>query len=452
MVRLKCIANFLRSNKIVLAILLASSVAYGATYFKDTFVERLTADNLRLDVNTISSINANGNILITPNGTGKATFRDANLIIQDSVDLTKQWALELGAISTATTRTWSMPDSSDTFVGLTSTQTLTNKTLTSPSITSATLTTPTTDVVTFDDQTTPSNPAAGFFKLYFKADGELYKLNSVGAEAQFASSATLPNSTYRSVVATETATAADDVLLLSGASFTENLFTAVGNTGKVLVINHGGTHLTQVYTIDPAGAETIDGLSTYPLYTNGESVKIISDGTNWILIEHKASTEWIDAGLVVIGASTTAPTKGSTANLDKAHWRREGQNAIVRMNYVQTSAVGSSAGSGDYLFTLPTGLVADTSIIACFATPQGTGFGAVRRTMLGAVNGTLGSATSDFEGAAYCWDSTRMVFIINVHLAASNNGGVISDGYQNITNANISYHAEVTVPISGWRE
>lgn len=58
------------------------------------------------------------------------------------------------------------------------TATLTNKTLTAP-----TITTPTMDVVNWDDQATPANPSAGFFKTYVKSDGKLYVLNSSGTES-----------------------------------------------------------------------------------------------------------------------------------------------------------------------------------------------------------------------------------------------------------------------------
>ena len=40
------------------------------------------------------------------------------------------------------------------------------------------------DALTFDEIATPSNPAVGENKLYFKADGNLYKLNDVGSEIE----------------------------------------------------------------------------------------------------------------------------------------------------------------------------------------------------------------------------------------------------------------------------
>jgi hypothetical protein len=78
------------------------------------------------------------------------------------------------------TGTLTLPTSTDTIVGRATTDTLTNKTLTSP-----TINTPSTDIVTWDDQaSTPSNPSAGFYKTYFKTDGNLYKLNSSGVETE----------------------------------------------------------------------------------------------------------------------------------------------------------------------------------------------------------------------------------------------------------------------------
>lgn len=55
-----------------------------------------------------------------------------------------------------------------------STQTLSNKTYANPLITGA---------ITSAQTTTPANPASGENKLYFKADGKLYTLDSSGNEA-----------------------------------------------------------------------------------------------------------------------------------------------------------------------------------------------------------------------------------------------------------------------------
>lgn len=60
--------------------------------------------------------------------------KDSIFGIVDNSDITKIVAFQVSGLTTATTRTITVPDSDLTLVGLTTTQTLTNKTLTSPQI------------------------------------------------------------------------------------------------------------------------------------------------------------------------------------------------------------------------------------------------------------------------------------------------------------------------------
>lgn len=71
----------------------------------------------------------------TIGNTNVLTIRDDRLTLQDSGDITKQAVFQLSSITTATTRTYTLPDATTTLVGTGATQTLTNKTLTSPTIT-----------------------------------------------------------------------------------------------------------------------------------------------------------------------------------------------------------------------------------------------------------------------------------------------------------------------------
>jgi len=82
----------------------------------------------------------------TLDNTNTVTVKDTLFTLQDNGDVTKQARFELSGLTTATTRTYTLPDATTTIVGTGTTQTLTGKTLTAPvinngSITGTTITT-----------------------------------------------------------------------------------------------------------------------------------------------------------------------------------------------------------------------------------------------------------------------------------------------------------------------
>jgi hypothetical protein len=84
---------------------------------------------------------------------------------------------------------------------------------------------------------------------------------------------------------------------------------------------------------------------------------LITDGAGVLSFGQAMLPGWTNAGPVIIGAVTTAPTKGTPA-VDFVRYRKVAPREYhVQMMYSQTTA--GSDGSGAYLFTLPAGLQFD---------------------------------------------------------------------------------------------
>jgi hypothetical protein len=151
-------------------------------------------------------------------------------------------------------------------------------------------------------------------------------------------------------------------------------------------------------------------------------------------------TEWTDYSMT-IGASTTAPTKGVTS-VDKAQWRRVGSDMEIRYDFKQTSA--GSAGSGVYLFSIPSGYTIDNTKV-----PSGSADQAV-------VGVVKLSATTDAVGVT---TALGQVLVSKTYLnrlalnytqsTVENTTWVSSAAYQ-LSGATIGYSFSVKVPIVGW--
>lgn len=73
----------------------------------------------------------------------------------------------------------------------------------------------------------------------------------------------------------------DCVVNCTANTFTVTLPTAVGLEGQYFIIKNRGTGYI---TVDADGSETIDGLQNKILAIQNESITVISDGSNWIIV------------------------------------------------------------------------------------------------------------------------------------------------------------------------
>jgi hypothetical protein len=106
------------------------------------------------------------------------------------------------------------------------------------------------------------------------------KLNSVTATAASAVDFSV------TAVKTSTYTANTNELVQcnpTGGGFTVNLPTAGGRTGKHILVKNVSSSINTI-TIQPAGAETIDGSTPVLMNIGYQAIHVISNGTNWVII------------------------------------------------------------------------------------------------------------------------------------------------------------------------
>lgn len=175
--------------------------------------------------------------------------------------------------------------------------------------------------------------------------------NGGGSISIAASSSASPAWTYTSQTTTYSAVV-NDWILASGSSFTITLPTAVGQSGKSIVIQHNGTALTQVYTLNTTSAQTIGGIASgaYKLTTTGEVLIVLSDGTNWQILGHQTES----------GPTAFTPTFSAgwgTVTSKNFYWSRHGRLMKI-FGYATCGTVANSLGS----VSIPASAVIDTTV------------------------------------------------------------------------------------------
>jgi len=151
---------------------------------------------------------------------------------------------------------------------------------------------------------------------------------------------------------------------------------------------------------------------------------------------------YTNAGAITITATTTNPTKGVIV-IDRVLKSRAGQNLKAIYNYEQSS--GGSAGSGDYLFSLPSGLSFDTSLVQ-FST---SAFGSQSNSKAVVGYGSAIDGTSNINSVLLiAYDATR--FRAQITYNGTNTSGINSSNIQ--LSGNRAYTFILDAPIQGWTD
>jgi hypothetical protein len=225
------------------------------------------------------------------------------------------------------------------------------------------------------------------------------------------------------------------------------------NWGKVITVQHGGTSLSQVYTIFVANGLIYHngvGSDTFLLYTNGETVDLVYENGDVYVVNHKTATGVTNSGTITFAATTTAPTKGTaTITVDKILWSRDGKFANVEWHYTQTAAGTATAGTGDYKFPMPANMQIDTTNITLFTTVIG---GGALQTITNNMGHFLArGATEMLSGAVVAFDADFVRFMgLADGVAGAGTTSAIGATKSPLTTAAIAFHAVARIPISGW--
>ena len=143
-------------------------------------------------------------------------------------------------------------------------------------------------------------------------------------------------------------------------------------------------------------ASPATGLVVYNIATAGSGDNIVIpglynfNGTEWTRM---GNDSWSTPETLTISAITNAPTKGAIV-YDKVSYRRTSETTYeVAYNYAQSTA--GTAGSGDYLFSLPSGLSFGNSVLTTNSSTYET---VINRAIIG--NGFYGDTGGRFRPLA----------------------------------------------------
>ncbi len=281
---------------------------------------------------------------VVPFAAGLST-PDASFTIYDDGDNTKIAKFQCSSITAGATRTYTLFDASDTLVGLTATQTLTNKTLTTPTVTNPTVTTGT---FTSPTLVTPvlGTPSSGTLSsctglpIGAGTTGTLAAdRGGTGATSLTANNVILGNGTsavqfvapgtagnvLTSDGSTFASTAKVTVMTSSSASGTSIDFTSIPATAKIIQVlfqdvSTNGTAYPRVQI--GAGSVTTSGYggtasngTTTVAFSNGFDISVNTGAADTrsgiITLTLLGSNIWVMSGIVSLTSAGSVPTISS---------------------------------------------------------------------------------------------------------------------------------------------
>lgn len=206
------------------------------------------------------------------------------------------------------------------------------------------------------------------------------------------------------------------------ASMTITLPAASTMTGKSLTIIKTDSDLAKTVTIDGNASETINGATTYVLYTQYESVTIKCDGSNWFVENHFAKTPW--------AAYTATYTGFGTVTSDTLVWSRNGNCMKIKGYFASGTATAVEAR-----VSLPGGF----TVLSTIANPTPAGI-YIRNTNSASKGGPLRIEPS----LAYFTFTNVLIF------GSSANADGFSGDLGSDIGSSTTISVDIEIPIAGW--
>jgi len=154
------------------------------------------------------------------------------------------------------------------------------------------------------------------------------------------------------------------IVVSSAATTTRDVLIVGGGT----VMEFANTNNTPSNNFTPQTCSSVFNTSENNSFV-GLSIPIANWSAASAIRADQSNFGWTDGGTIGLTSTGGGVVKGTTS-IDKIRYRRNGQNLDVHIEYKQSGT--GTAGSGDYLFAIPSVCTADTSLVSTFTTVNDT--------------------------------------------------------------------------------
>lgn len=263
-------------NSVSGALFRATDVSTGAAVWQEIAKDAILDSHIA----ATAAHGATGAVMGTTNVqvVSNKSFVDDNTTFEDNGDATKKLKFQLSTITTATTRTLTVPNANTTLLGTDVAQIITLKDYDGGTASNT------------SRMVIPKETTANLASLTDKEAAIAYDttLNTIvfndGADFKEISVAPSFTTVTKTANATLAASGEDNVITdATSGDLTLTLPAASGNNGLTYKITKEDSSANKVI-IDPNAAETLDGNTTLEIYGEDKSIIIACDGSNWFTV------------------------------------------------------------------------------------------------------------------------------------------------------------------------